>query len=359
MKKYYLNKMNSLKKDAPLHQNNFDLLRLIFASMVVFFHIAILSQVPGFAWMTQHISSLFAVQAFFIVSGYLVTMSYEKSRSLGDYWKKRMLRIAPAYVFVVVGAAVLLSLLSTLPFAEYFSSKDFWRYIAFNLALANFNAPSLPGVFLGQYESAVNVSLWTIKIEVLFYACVPVIVWAVRKWGYNKILGLVFFLSLAWKVGFFVQGTATGTEFYFKMAKQLPGQLCFFAGGAWCFYKTREGFRPPAWMAVAGILLYYIPDGWLFEMLSPIAVTMLVSWAAISMPRLGNVGKHGDFSFGIYLFHAPIAQVFISLGLFSVYPVRAMIAAILCIVLLALFSWNYIEQPFLRHRKQIPKPALA
>ena len=225
--------------------------------------------------------------------------------------------------------------------------------------LANFNAPSLPGVFLGQYESAVNVSLWTIKIEVLFYACVPVIVWAVRKWGYNRILGIVFFLSLAWKVGFYVQGTATGADVYFRLAKQLPGQLCFFAGGAWCFYKTRDGFRPPVWMAVVGFLLYYVPEGWLFELLSPVAVTMFVSWAAISMPRIGNVGKHGDFSFGIYLFHAPIAQTFISLGYFSVYPVKGMIAALLCIAALAIFSWNYVERPFLGHRKQAVKPALA
>lgn len=351
--------MSSLKKDIALHQNNFDLLRLVFAGMVVFFHIAILSQVPSFSWMLKHISSLFAVQAFFIVSGYLVTMSYEKSFSLGDYWKKRMLRIAPAYIFVVVGAALLLSFLSVLSFGEYFSSKEFWRYIGFNLVLANFNAPSLPGVFFDQYESAVNVSLWTIKIEVLFYACVPVIVWAARKWGYNKVLCSIFLLSVAWKVGFYIQGMATASEFYFKMAKQLPGQLCFFAGGAWCFYKTREGFRPPAWMAVAGIFLYYIPDGWIFELVSPVAVTMIVSWAAISMPRIGNVGKHGDFSFGIYLFHAPIAQTFISFGLFAVYPVQTMIAAIFCIALLAVFSWNYIERPFLNHRKHVPKPALA
>lgn len=343
--------MNYLNKSLSPHQNNFDLLRLVFASMVVFFHIAILSQVPEFSWMVQHISSLFAVQAFFIVSGYLVTMSYEKSRSLSEYWKKRILRIAPAYVFVVVGAALSLSFFSVLSFGEYFSSREFWRYIGFNLLLTNFSAPSLPGVFLGQYETAVNVSLWTIKIEVLFYACVPVIVWAIRKWGYKKILGAVFLFSLAWKLGFYLQGTVTENEFYFKMSKQLPGQLCFFAGGAWCYYKTRDGFRPPLWMAIAGVLLYYFLDGWLFALLSPIAVTMVVGWAAISMPRIGNVGKHGDFSFGIYLYHAPIAQAFISLGFFSVAPVRAMIAALLCVALLAIFSWNYIERPFLGHRK--------
>lgn len=332
------------------HENNFDLLRLIFSCMVVFFHMAILSQVAALSWL-GYLSSTFAVQAFFIVSGYLVTMSFEKSQSLGVYWKKRMMRIAPAYIFVVVAAAVSLSLISTFSFVEYFSDTGFWRYIGFNLILANFSAPSLPGVFAGQFESAVNVSLWTIKIEVLFYACVPVIVWAIRKFGYKTILGTIFALSLSWKVLFFLQGTATGSDFYFKMAKQLPGQLSFFAGGAWCYYRTLEGFRPPFWMAVAGVLLYAFTDGWLFEFVAPFAVTMLVSWAAISMPKLVDVGKHGDFSFGIYLYHAPIVQTCIFLGFFAAYPIQTLVVAMLLITSIAVFSWNYVEKPFLGHRK--------
>lgn len=333
------------------HQNNFDLLRIVFASMVVLFHMAVLSEAPALDWMQKNISSLFAVQAFFIVSGYLVTMSFEKSASLLDYWKKRLMRLAPAYIFVVVAAAILLSNISTLSYGEYFSNSGFWRYISYNLMLANFNAPSLPGVFLHQYESAVNVSLWTIKIEVLFYACVPAIVWAVRKWGYNRALGSIFILSIGWKAGFYLLGVAENSEFYFKMAKQLPGQLAFFCGGAWCYYKNREGLRISVLYAIAGIALYVLATGWLFELTSPIAVTIIVYWAAICMPSLGNVGKHGDFSFGIYLYHAPIIQTLVFLGYFAVFPVMASVASVLAVFMMAILSWNFIERPFLRHRK--------
>lgn len=343
--------MNSVNFSVS-HKNNFDWLRLIFASMVVFFHIGILSQSPAFTWM-MGISATFAVQAFFVVSGYLVIMSCENSRSLREYARKRLFRIAPAYIFVVVAAAVLLSMMSTLSFAEYFSSSGFWRYIGMNLALANFNAPSLPGVFAHQYESAVNVSLWTIKIEVLFYACAPVIVWAIRRVGYRLALGTVFLLSTAWMVGFSVIGEHVGNEFYLKLAKQLPGQMAFFAGGAWCYYATRGGARPPIWAAVLGVAFYALGNGWLYLLGAPLAVAAVVSWAALSMPRIGDIGKHGDFSFGIYLFHVPIVQTVISLGYFSAAPVPTLLITLVIIVVVAALSWNFIEKPFLQHRKSV------
>src|SRR5581483_10427826 len=161
---------------ARLRDNNFDALRLIFASLVVFFHIAVLSAVSSLDWMPRYMSATFAVQAFFVVSGFLVTMSCENSSSLGSYAIKRFRRIAPAYVTVVVGAAILLSFMSALPARQYFSHPDWWRYVGYNLLLSNFNAPDLPGVFQSNPQAAVNGSLWTIKVEVGFYLVVPIMV---------------------------------------------------------------------------------------------------------------------------------------------------------------------------------------
>ena len=116
-----------------LRENNFDTLRFLFASMFVFFRVGMLSEVPSLSVLHNYVSSAFAVQAFFVVSSFLVTMSFENSSSVRSYAEKQIRRIAPAYVVVVIGAAFLLSMVTTLPVANYFDSRDFWSYVGFNL----------------------------------------------------------------------------------------------------------------------------------------------------------------------------------------------------------------------------------
>lgn len=336
---------------ARLQKNNFDALRLIFAGMVVLFHIGILSQQPALHWMEAYISSTFAVQAFFFVSGFLVTMSCDRTRSLKTYASKRFWRIAPAYVLVVSSAAVLLSLLSSLPAREYFAHPGFWRYLGYNLLLSNFSAPDLPGVFAGNHEQAVNGSLWTIKIEVAFYCVVPLVVWATRRFGTLRTLVTLFALSLAWKLGFLLLHESTGREFYFKLSKQLPGQIAFFMGGALAYFRTVTG-EPPAraWMAGLGVLAYALTDGLLHEALAPVAVSAIVYWLAIGLPRLADIGRHGDFSYGLYLYHFPIVQSTIALGGVALAPLPVALALLGGTLVLSVLSWHLFEKRFLRHR---------
>lgn len=345
---------------ARLRENNFDALRLIFAGMVVVFHMGILSQEPALQWLERCISSTFAVQAFFFVSGFLVFMSCERSASLKDYASKRFWRIAPAYVLVVVSAACLLVGLSTLPAAEYFSSQGFRNYLFYNLLLSNFSAPDLPGVFSGNHEQAINGSLWTIKIEVAFYIAVPLMVWAVRRFGALRTLVTVFLLSLAWKLGFLSLHDATGKELYFKLSKQLPGQLAFFVGGALAYYRTRDGKAPPpAWLGLLGIVAYTATDGLLHEAVSPVAVTAIVYWLSIGVPRLVDAGRHGDFSYGLYLYHFPIVQAMIALGVYRQHPWPAALGVLAGTLMLSMLSWHLYEKRFLRHRAAHPAPVTA
>jgi peptidoglycan/LPS O-acetylase OafA/YrhL len=331
---------------AALRDNNFDALRLIFASMVVVFHVGLLSQAPALALATQ-VSATFAVQAFFVVSGFLVTMSFENSSSLVTYAKKRLRRILPAYVFVVVVAAFALSAMSTLAPADYFSHREFWRYLGFNLALSNFSAPGLPGVFQSNVESAVNGSLWTIKIEVAFYCVVPLLVLAVRRFGMARALATVFVASVLWKVGFGLAFANSGAEIYAKLAKQLPGQLSFFVGGAWAYYRTRAGAALPGWAAALGVLAYLFAGGTLLDVIAPLAVTAIVYWAAVSAPSLPRVGKHGDFSYGVYLYHFPLVQVFVAMGVFQWSPLAACLMLTLLVAAAAVVSWFLVEAPML------------
>jgi peptidoglycan/LPS O-acetylase OafA/YrhL len=333
---------------ARLRDNNFDSLRLIFALMVVVYHVGRLSQASGLGW-TSSVSATFAVQAFFVVSGFLVTMSFENSSSIRSYALKRLRRIAPAYVLVVILAALGLSLISDLSAHEYFTSGEFRRYIAYNLALSNFSAPTLPGVFQSNYVTAVNGALWTIKVEVAFYCLVPFIVWGVRRFGYNKVLLTMFLASVIWKVAFSTAATVTQVELYAKLAKQLPGQLCFFAGGAWAYYRTREERRIGVHWAVLGVVIYALSDGIFYDVLAPLAVTAIVYWAAIAGPRLPAVGKVGDFSYGIYLCHFPIVQTLISVGAFRWSTLLGSSLVVITVATCSVISWFFVEKPLL-HR---------
>jgi peptidoglycan/LPS O-acetylase OafA/YrhL len=334
-----------LPPNERLKVNNFDGLRLIFASMVVVFHIGLLSNEASLSWLATYVSSTFAVQAFFVVSGFLVFMSCETSSSLKRYFSKRIFRIFPAYFVVVVLSAILLAPLSTFPAAAYFSSPDWWSYLGSNLILSNFSHPSLPGVFSRNVETAVNGSLWTIKVEVMFYCCVPVMVWLIRKFGHLPVLLLAIIGSITWHYGFFVAGQMTDTDLFLRLAKQLPGQLSFFAGGALAYYRTRDGKQPPpAWSAALAVAAYALADGAASHVVAPIAVPIIVYWAAVAVPRLWSTESTGDFSYGLYLYHFPIAQALIASGVFAISPVVGLFVTLALAIAASIVSWFLIEK---------------
>src|SRR5688500_8947204 len=82
-------------------RNNFDLLRFLFASLVVFSHsysiVLPKSDAPSepLAFLTGRQISLgtLSVYGFFVISGFLIAQSWTRSRSFGQFLKKRALRL--------------------------------------------------------------------------------------------------------------------------------------------------------------------------------------------------------------------------------------------------------------------------
>lgn len=342
---------SSIAITQRLSYNNFDLLRLLLAATVVVYHTGILSQQPSLSLLSILMSGDLGVQGFYVVSGFLVTMSYDRSRTAWSYAAKRARRIAPAYLTVVLGAAVLLAAMSRLSWSEYFLHPMWRSYVFWNVLLANFMAPDLPEVFLGNYKQAVNGSLWTIKIEVGFYCMVPLMAWFARHAGRSRIWWIMLTASLAWRIGFEMLSVMMGTPFWSKLAIQMPGQLSFFILGAIAYERTRLGQQGPTLaVAIAGAIAYGLSDGWLHELIAPFAVASMIYWAAISCPKLPDLSRHGDLSYGIYLYHWPILQVFIAHGWFNAAPYVATAAFFVTVAMVAWASWSLIERRFLMHR---------
>jgi peptidoglycan/LPS O-acetylase OafA/YrhL len=334
---------------AALRKNNLNTIRLVLAATVMVFHVLVLPDIAEFTAVGRHIPSLLGVQGFFVVSGFLVTMSYEATNSLRDYALKRARRILPAYVGVVLISAVGLSALSTLSVAAYFTDVAFWKHVASNLLFMNFLAPDLPGVFGNHLSSAVDGSLWTIKIEVVFYCMVPFIVYFARRWGPMRVLSVLFVASIAWRIGFELVSQRTGIPFYGKLAIQAPGQLSFFVVGALFYYLLKEGQRPPsAWMAAVAVLAYIVAPGAAFHVVAPISVGLVICWAGFRLTNVPDLGAKGDFSYGLYLYHWPVVQVLIALGLFSAAPLVGVATAIALSFSAAVFSWFVVERRFVQ-----------
>ena len=336
-------------------KNNFDLIRLLAALVVVTGHVAGVSKYAAFEFISAPFSSEVAVDVFFIISGFLIYRSFENSDSVTSYFQKRARRILPAYVTVIMVSAVGLSLVSSLSFAEYFTNREFFKYIFFNLITLNFLQPTLPGVFTNLEFQSVNMSLWTIKIEVMFYLVVPLIAYLLNKTNKAWAMLALYLFSILYSTAVVALSNRVSYGFVGQLDQQLPGQLAFFISGVflYCFY---DKFRQNITVALAIATLIMVVHNFATEIYFayPIALAVLVIYFSLIFRYLGNFGKYGDFSYGIYIWHLPILQVMAHFNLFE-QPLIAVPLLFLSIFGASFISWNWIEKPFLKRRSHYIK----
>lgn len=338
----------AIGKPARLpRSNNFDLLRFLFAVFVFFAHTYQLSRTPELSWLTQIFSASTAVQCFFVVSGFLIFMSFENSESLGQYFDKRVRRIYPAYFTVVTLCALLGVLLSALPWQIYFTSSEFYQYLIANLFFLNFLQPDLPGVFDANHLSAVNGALWTLKIEVMFYLSVPVIVWFLRRIGLWQGLLALYVLSAIYSYVIGIIAMERGGLFV-ELQRQLPGQLMYFIAGGALYYFFEQFKANASKLFLIAIIGLVIENALNLGILHAFSLGVVVIYLAYALPYLGNFGKYGDFSYGVYILHFPVLQTLIALGLFAVSPFVGFVFAGIVTLSLAYLLWHWIEKPALR-----------
>ncbi len=331
----------------PSDRNNFDAIRFGLAFIVFLVHAYELSRAEGLRFLSQILSSQVAVEAFFVVSGFLIFMSYEKSADIRKYAFKRARRIYPGYVAVVVLCALLGYFLSSLDARSYFS-VDFVKYLAANLVFLNFLHPNLPGVFSGNAHIEVNGALWTLKIEVLFYLSVPLFAFLFRRLGAWRVIAVVYLLSLLYEMVMQHLAVQTGRGTYAVLARQLPGQLSYFMAGTFIYYYWDLVSRWSGLFFLAGVAAYAAGRYGGVMAVEPIGLAIIVVYIAYFFRYFGNFGKYGDFSYGIYILHFPVLQTLIFLGLFKSQPMVAVVIAAILVVSLAFLLWHMVEKRFLR-----------
>lgn len=347
--------------------NNFDFVRILAASMVVFAHSFDLLSTPETVETNaeplrvithgQISFGSLGVAIFFCLSGYLITQSLNNSQNYSNYFAKRFLRIFPALILdLVIAVFIWGALVTTLPLSAYFSDIHTYQYL-WNVFLFKLSYV-LPGVFeTNSYPNIVNMSLWTLPYEFICYFGVVILdVCLISKnryvfAGFGAALFMVGFVVLNSSYASFQLGeTDIRLDNFFVLTT-------YFSAGA-LFYQFRD--KIPLKASISFVLLIIYCLSFYFEKSSIFAyfcLPYIVFWFVFSPKiKLHGVGKLGDFSYGMYIYSFPVQQTIIYyFG--NRMPVTKMIfLSFLLTIPLAVFSWFVVEKRALKLKNSLVAP---
>lgn len=354
----------SLSDILEREKNNFDLVRMLAAGLVIVSHSFLLVHGPGasepLASLSTYNLGQHAVNVFFVLSGLLVSASLDRTRGLGAFVWARALRIAPGLVVcVLITALVLGPLVTSMDMRSYFASPQLARYLLATLSLVGATTP-LPGVFDAVPMSLqVNVPLWSLKYEVFCYATLTLLA-ATGVWGRTRLFWL-FFIALLGGYSF-VEAGHTKVEEHIAIDQVLRFAVCFFLGAA--AYRIRKAL-PLAPLGVASVILALVlaRQTRLEEPLTYVASGYLaLCLAALPIRQLRRLFAGTDLSYGLYIYGWPIGQTIVALAP-GVTPVALATLTLTLAILAAMGSWHLIERPALNlkvgTRSKISEPTRA
>ncbi len=348
-------KLDSEGLRMPGHRlNNIDIARLGLATLVYIGHYGWIfpdSPVPRQALaMLIGDDGQRCVQAFFVISGYLMYISFEHSSSTLYFFEKRFRRIYPAYFAVIIFSAFFGFWFSRLKIEEYIS-VDSIKYVFWNLTFLNFMHPTLPGVFDNQPFHVVNGPLWTLKIEVAYYAIFPIIFALGKVIGFTALFFVLYCLSAIYHMWMSGLASQSGLHMYEILANQLPGQLAYFVAGSAVASWTRGHRESYSWSAVGAVILAVV-SLWFSgaSFLHPMLVAAFVLSFCFLAPTLGGWLRYGDLSYGIYIIHFPVLQALKSAGVLQHSQGILFIPATILIFGLSFAMWRLVESPALKGR---------
>jgi peptidoglycan/LPS O-acetylase OafA/YrhL len=372
-------------RDPALRQrlNNFDLLRLLAAAQVIYVHGVLFLDIEGGALLNSvnYLAAIFpGVPIFFVISGFLVSQSYENSSSVREYFRRRALRIFPA---LWVCFAVTLLLLGAFLLLERFSGRDFATAGGGSMWSWTFPVWVIGQMTVGQFLNSplsfgvgnTNPSLWTIPVEVGFYLALPLAYWLLirpfsRKLSSALLGGVAFVSFIVWYVGrFTVSGSAGRDELTsvvtppaeVRILEQTPlPYLYWFILGLllWRHFGIVQAFlrdRVLLWTAGYAILAYapvlfeaeWIRTTLVYQLARAAGLGMWSLSFALSFRGVSHRLLRGlDLSFGLYLFHMLVINSLVELRLGG--SSGWLLFTYVATGALALMSWTLVERPALR-----------
>ena len=290
--------------------NSIQWLRGIAASAVVLAHWSSTAEkhgihVPG---VTGHSMGGWGVDLFFVISGFIMMLLTERNSGrlaeTLEFWKARVLRVAPLY-WIVTTTIIVLAIARPGSTTEY-------RFGALH-ALASYLFVAMADA-RGHVEPVLRVG-WTLNLEMYFYLVFGLLLLLPRR--------LLLAATALWASGLFLLGCAVKFETPFLLTATSP-YILEFTAGVFLGHLHLSNRRLPNVLALLAILAgaaaliaddiagLGVHGSWRFGV--P-AVLILAGCVNLEATRLFGFearwpNRLGDWSYAMYLTHVPALAAF-------------------------------------------------
>lgn len=352
-----------MKAAAPKsRKNNFGFLRLLFAALVIVSHSSemldgdrsreVLTRIFG----TLSFGDL-AVDGFFLVSGYLVTLSLIQSTSWLEYLLKRILRIYPGFIVAFLFTLFVVGPLAGGTGADLRIAISF-RHFAGRLLLLE--EPTLKTAFLTLPYSDLNGSMWTLAYEFRCY-CILMVLGVLGMLRLRKVFLAVLAIlvvALVLQVNFPIAPRLI--PFAGAALEDIRFLAAFCCGS--CFYLFSDKVKYSGW-AAAAFAVVLVPLMFVNRLAEAALIVFggyILFWFAFRVKTevIGRVGSRNDLSYGLYLYAWPVQNLLI-LHFRHIAPWLLTSIAVVAAGTLAYGSWVCVERPCLRLKGRLDTPAVT
>jgi peptidoglycan/LPS O-acetylase OafA/YrhL len=331
--------------------NSFGFLRLFFAILVVLQHSYILGgfgqELDPIFLLSNHqlASGSLAVHSFFVISGFLIVRSYLRTDNLWRYLWHRIIRIFPGFWVCLVTIAFLFAPIIYLRqygnLNGYFSINDDSAidYVLNNLFLL-INQPDIANLMSSHVEKSLNGSLWTLEWEFILYLVIGFLGASSILKKYRKIVLILFIIFF---VTYLLDPCHCSILLRYYTSKREPPLISLFLMGSifWLYAdKVIIDFRLLLISFLISILAIQLE---IYQFVEIFTLPYIVIWLAIKLPFI-NFEKHGDYSYGIYIYSFPIQQVLKQFGSEKTGIYNYFILSLLLTMPFAFVSWHLIEK---------------
>lgn len=265
--------------------NNLYLLRFLLSIFVALFHYNLTVRAIHGEFLNNTLldQGPFAVLVFFVISGYLMSLTGSQI-DIRTFYQKRAIRILPLY-YMSFSVSVLIYFLFYEQISAVQEPKSLYNLV-FPLLLFPQYLHEFDNSFLGFIEV-----LWSVGVEILFYLIWPYI----RRYTSRKLL-LLLLLSLG--ISLFLPNIYVNYSHFFLIGVLLERERIKIRNKAIFYFLI-------VWVVL--FRFYFILDirflGKIIDFLSVISVFLITISLKRNLDNISWIKTLGDASYPLYLFH--------------------------------------------------------